>query len=151
MREIKAPRAWLKEHERMVEVLAINWDIHGNMILVDIVAPYPGGDPDERAIVGEPPSILELMWPTGLKDKNGTEIYEGDVLRDDVGDLGIVRFGKLPLDKSGDCVCGYSAFYVECKGQIGRAPMFECAEIGDWMEIIDNIHQNPELLELKSP
>lgn len=82
---------------------------------------------------------------TGRLDKNGKEIYKGDILRDDVGDLGIVRFGELPLDKAGDCVCTYLAFYVECRGQIGRAPTYECVNIGDWMEIIGNVFENLEL------
>lgn len=78
---------------------------------------------------------------TGLKDKNGVEIFERDKLKDDVGDIGIVRFGKLPLDKSGDCVCTYQAYYLECLGRLGRAPTFECANIGSWMEVIGNIHE----------
>jgi len=80
----------------------------------------------------------------------GKEIYEGDILKDDCGEIGIVRFGKLPLDKSGDCVCTYLAYYVECKGKLGQAPTYECANIGDWMEVIGNIHdKNPELMEVE--
>ncbi len=81
---------------------------------------------------------------TPYKDKNNKFIFEGDKLIDDVGDIGIVRFGELPLGKSGDCVCTYQAIYVECLGQLGRAPTYECVEIGDWMEIVGNIHDKPE-------
>lgn len=82
----------------------------------------------------------------GRKVKNGKKIYEGDILKDDMDELGLVQFGKLPLDKSGDCVCTYQAFYIKCFGKLGQAPTFECANIGDWMEVIGNIHENKELL-----
>jgi len=87
---------------------------------------------------------------TGKLDKNGKEIYEGDILKDDSSDVLVVRFGKLPLDKSGDCVCTYPAFYCEDKGGLGYAPVHECREIGNWMEVIGNIHENPEILERQS-
>jgi len=70
----------------------------------------------------------------------GQEIYKGDKLRDDTGEIGIVRFGELPLDKSGDCVCRYLTFYVECLGKLGQAPFYACVDIGDWMEVIGTIH-----------
>lgn len=90
---------------------------------------------------------VEIMQYTGLKDKNGEEIYEGDILQDDCEELHQVIFGKLPLDKSGDCVCTYEAFYCKCYGKLGQSPFYECANIGDWMEVIGNIYENPKLLE----
>jgi hypothetical protein len=91
---------------------------------------------------------------TGLCDKkrtkefpDGQPIYEGDILKDDCDEIGIVRFGKLPLDKSGDCVCTYLAYYVECKGKLGEAPTWECQNIGDWMEVIGTIHDDTKLME----
>lgn len=78
----------------------------------------------------------------------GKEFYEGDVTKDDTGDIGVVQFGKLPLDKSGDCVCSYPAFYIKCFGQLGQAPTYECQVIGKWMEVIGTIHTtHPELME----
>ncbi len=89
---------------------------------------------------------LKLMEFTDKDDKSGKQICEGDILRDDCGELYEVVFGKLPLDKSGDCVCTYEAFYCKCYGKLGQAPFYECQNIGEWMEIIGNIYENPELL-----
>jgi len=87
-----------------------------------------------------------VMQYTGLKDKNGKEIYEGDICRDDCGHLMEIKFGELPLHKSGDCVCTYSAFYAKDHGKLGESPFYECNLIGDWFEVIGNIYENPELL-----
>ena len=92
---------------------------------------------------------IPVMEFTGLLDLKGKEIYEGDVLRDDQGDVFDVRFGNLPLDKSGDCVCKYQAFYAHYEKTVNGRTGFghECNEIREWMEIIGNIYSNPELLK----
>ncbi len=90
---------------------------------------------------------FELMQYTGLKDRTGKEIYEGDILKDDVGDILEVKFGKLPLDKSGDCVCSYQSFYCKNYGQLGQSPSNKCQDIGNWMLVIGNKFENPELLK----
>ena len=83
---------------------------------------------------------------TGKKLDNGDEVYEGHILEDEEGDVGVVEFGELPLDKSGDCVCTYPAFYVRA---LSRNAMYECFDIGGWMKIISNRIDRPELLEKK--
>ena len=83
------------------------------------------------------------------QDKNDENIYAGDILRDDMGDILEVKFGELPLGKASDCVCTYPAFYCKSYGQLGMAPADECQEIGDWMEIIGNVNETPELIGLK--
>lgn len=98
-------------------------------------------------------SEVELMQYTGLKDKNGIEIYEGDILEYSKGD-------SRPLNK------GYVMFYAgdfrirmpgnDSRG-IGNFDLFwwlvDGDDSGGWTEsvskaeIIGNIHENPELIE----
>lgn len=71
---------------------------------------------------------------TGLKDQNGKEVYEGDILLDGVGEPcepWVVKFedGK---------------FIGEIQGV--TEDLFELTDL----EIIGNIHENPELLEAKN-
>jgi len=89
-----------------------------------------------------------VMQFTGLRDKNGKEIYEGDT---------------ISMDLYGDTLCGYQVTY--CGNQDAGLGMFagyyfqrddfeswgeleaRCTENGDNYEIIGNIYQNPELLK----
>lgn len=87
-----------------------------------------------------------LMQYTGKDDKNGKEIYEGDVIKYHHGeDIGIVKFGKFISHDRYDCgeteMLGY---YVQ--DRYGRQDTL--AEVV--CEIIGNIYENPELLEQKN-
>jgi len=71
---------------------------------------------------------------TGLKDKNGREIYEGDIVTGLFNYTGII----------GHIVYGSDAtFFIERKGLYGIS--LNNAEV--WLEVIGNIYENPELLE----
>ena len=72
---------------------------------------------------------------TGLLDKNGKEIYEGDVVRFQ-SIFGVVEYTK-------DC-----AFEVMRKlGGYGSSTTEEGEPLSSQYEIIGDIYQNPELLE----
>ena len=80
------------------------------------------------------PEVLSIMQYTGLKDKNGEEIYEGDIIKAPAGTFKVVWRG-----------CGFwiDNLYKEYDGG------YLGGDDGRHMEVIGNIHQNPELLAVK--
>ena len=79
---------------------------------------------------------------TGLTDKNGREIFEGDILADGAV---VEWFNDLSWEGGGS---DHSGFY--CKkwfeyGQIGELSYHNV--FNDKTEIIGNIHDNPELVK----
>ena len=87
---------------------------------------------------------------TGLKDKNGKRIFEGDMIKpfDDEVDKMVVEFrnGQFLLCLYGEH--GYMAEYGwEEEGNYGCFEAEPLSSYGDDIEVIGNIHDNPELLE----
>ena len=75
-----------------------------------------------------------LMQFTGLKDKNGVEIYEGDIVKANINN--VVSIGKVVY------IDDWAMFQTEFTiGNIGR---YNCYEAD---EVIGNIYENPELLD----
>lgn len=66
---------------------------------------------------------------TGLKDKNGVRIFEGDIIKADNGHIGYVAFSKGGFVKACRCHSNFTDLY------------------SDNQEVIGNIHDNPELLK----
>lgn len=85
-----------------------------------------------RSISDDEPYRYQLLQYTGLKDKNGVEIYEGDIV-DDRGVTWYVEFGNGNYTLR--CTCHYpdGDFYV--------------FEDSPFYAVIGNIYENPELLE----
>jgi uncharacterized phage protein (TIGR01671 family) len=113
VREIKF-RAWDKEKKRMSTMYGFSLGIQGN-----ITADYGN----------------VLMQYTGLHDKNGTEIFEGDIVVDkENGELLQVKWNR----GAWECwKCEYDD-YIDL--------LFE---LNNYIEVIGNIYQNPELLEVR--
>jgi len=95
--------------------------------------------------------VLDIMQYTGLHDKNGKEIYEGDILR-------YIRFGWRcvghPEDNT-DLVTYYNviwdeeecAFKADNKDMTGSLCFNDSRAKKNEIEVIGNIYENPELLK----
>lgn len=130
MREIEF-RAWLKNRKKMRIVCAIDFssnevDCSGND---EYVGWYGLNE-------------YELMQWTGLKDINGTKIFEGDIVEiwynfeneyfeeKTLHSRGVIKFDKGMFEVKFE---GYN-YYINADGLT--------------LEVIGNIYENPELLEV---
>ena len=84
-----------------------------------------------------------LMQSTGLKDKNGKEIFEGDVIAIEVDDTGTPINARVFQNSK----IGVLMFHVFEDNE--DVPMVELLEDNSVaFEIIGNVYENPELLEV---
>ena len=125
-------RAWLKKEQKMDnEIDHISW-------LEDEL--YCIGDGITYMVLAED---LVLMQSTGLKDKNGKEIFEGDIveLKDCGETLGNV---KVYWD---DLLALFQLYAVIVDE---KEPMYKVIDDEDCSYIVvGNIYENPELLEVE--
>jgi len=143
MREIKF-RAWEIEHKKMMPVFQMtNVNIEKRVITTLI---------NSKDGLGSYCGInFELMQYTGLKDKNGKEIYEGDILerigtRDNFSEVPMdtlsreLVVAKLDVirDQFGTTSSGFSLHTQQTYSERSNPATYE---------IIGNIYENPELLE----
>ncbi|WP_273731690.1 YopX family protein [Leuconostoc mesenteroides] len=97
---------------------------------------------------------VSLEQYTGLKDKNGVEIYEGDIVQPVRFYEGFERFPKIEPTKIGLPLKVNFGNYVFGKW-IAREVNETGFGVNDYhfseeLQVIGNIHENPELLEEQS-
>ena len=125
MRELKL-RAWYKPYKQMCQVESLRFDGNGVYRAVLIEESFY-----DRRLVEADEIVIEQF--TGLKDKNGTKIYEGDILIDDTGEP--IEYWVVKFSDGG--------FIGECVGV--AEPLFELTNL----EVVGNIHEDSELVEEK--
>ncbi|MFP7220171.1 YopX family protein [Bacillus subtilis] len=124
MRQIKF-RAWHKKWDRLIN----------DIFLGDSEVKFPIGNTSDILNINEEYSNLIFQQYTGLKDKNGREIYEGDIVID-----GHKNSAEVVFDDGCFCVIGYL-------GDLRTHPLRDSLFCGERFEAIGNIYENPELLE----
>ena len=119
-------RAWSKTEKTMSDVIRID---------------FLNEEVDAFSFEENETEKVEFMSSTGLFDKNGTEIFEGDILAD--------------VDESGDEVLGnaklvwnkwQAVLVVEAIGVEDATAFSELIDDISSYRVIGNIYENPELL-----
>ena len=126
MRELKF-RAWDKQEKQMMKVSAISLE---NKEI---------GVKDFRTYHFFRIKNIELMQYTGLKDKNGTEIYEGDIVQTPEYP------GKIVYNEKYAC---FELWRLRSSNCFIALTHQQDIDMGD-LEVIGNTHENPELSERK--
>jgi len=82
---------------------------------------------------------------TGLYDKNGKEIYEGDIVEKAVNN--IISSHRFKIVYS-ECFAGFCRLYIKKKGtRDGLISLSEMDVDREEIKVIGNIYDNPELLK----
>ena len=129
------------------------WTEEGEVMYYDV---YPFKDDtlllsyDEIAFDEVPASDFILMQSTGLFDKNGKEIFEGDVVRytwDMPSDVNATEKGKK-VRVSKVFWSDWRASWAVGK-EFCNTDLFRYVRNGNTVEIIGDIYRNPELVEVE--
>lgn len=126
-------RAWLSEEQEMHNVLAFDTRGHSFLGIEGTHITVDGWcdcfEVDKQAV---------LMQSTGLKDKNGVEIFEGDIVKI-IGDvlndgMSVIRFVQ-------------GGFYLDYKNLDTEFELLYSVDLP--IEVVGNIYEDKELLEVE--
>ena len=119
MREYKF-RAWDNYHQEM-----INWEQYKTELVSDDFVEHGKGP-------------LTIMQYTGLKDINGKEIYEGDIVKNTTQQSYLGQTYEVTWNENWAC------YQLMDNGLTSNIPLSQ-----DFMsyEVIGNIYENPELIK----
>lgn len=146
MRKIKF-RVWNGVYSEFETVMSLKFEKHLFAAL--------GDDEDKRCLDNyDTPYILEQY--TGVKDKNGTEIFEGDIVRcfDNINEITDPKLADgIKPTYTQEFVWYDSGVFT--KSWRGKAVHNGCGALnysyntmGEDLEVVGNIHENPELLTI---
>ncbi|MGH1833383.1 YopX family protein [Enterococcus gilvus] len=134
-------RAWDKETAEMCNVGALYFSRDYELEVVSVHLP-------SGYVVNRSLTQVILMQSTGLKDKNGVEIFEGDVV---VGQQYLTTDSSTPFEIKG--LVRYSKrntmFYLDEKSFGHDKFMNSLGSSVYQFEVIGNSFANPELLEVE--
>ena len=119
-------RAWNKIREEMIDDCDLAITSDGSILAGDL------NYDEESGMLADVTDNVVIMMSTRLKDKNGTEIYEGDIIR-----------GSYNTN-----IIGYDIVTIEVKEDLLKGFELDQFDLND-TEVLGNIYENPELLEDK--
>lgn len=145
MKKIKF-RAWDKCNERMVEprnILKICMSrLNQEPYLIVYLKKWMNENREIKESDKSYTNEFELMQYTGIKDKNGAEIYEGD----------IVEFRPWNGEETENYIVKFisdDASFRGIKEKKSSIKVLSLINSEQGLKIIGNISENPELLEVK--
>lgn len=125
-------RAWHKELKTMFEVKSLVFTLN-----LATIASKNDLFPSRTCSFDD----IVLMQSTGLFDKNGVEIFEGDVVVNQYGNVGYIAYLKQEA--------GFVVVLKKSDYRLGHRNTGESYDVTNNHIIIGNIYQNPELVEVQ--